>query len=100
MQFGTVSPGRYTGADRYTGVAVGRRSTVLVNKAKYCQPNSLMPSLNIRSLPFLVFMGGFPSRLQNLSSGAIRPGGLLLGRYETNVCTNVDGWLNHPKGQF
>ena len=39
--------------------------------------NSLMPSLNIRSLPFVVFMGGFPSRLQNLSSGAIRPGGLL-----------------------
>ena len=37
-----------------------------------------MPSLNIRSLPFVVFMGGFPSRLQNLSSGAIRPGGLLL----------------------
>ena len=28
MKFGTVSPGRYTGADRYTGVAVGRRSTV------------------------------------------------------------------------
>ena len=41
--------------------------------------NSLMPSLNIRSLPFVVFMGGFPSRLQNLSSGAIRPGGLLFG---------------------
>ena len=40
--------------------------------------NSLMPSLNIRSLPFVVFMCGFPSRLQNLSSGAIRPGGLLL----------------------
>ena len=39
--------------------------------------NSLMPSLNIRSLPFVVFMGEFPSRLQNLSSGAIRPGGLL-----------------------
>ena len=39
--------------------------------------NSLMPSLNIRSLPFVVFMGGFPSRLQNFSSGAIRPGGLL-----------------------
>ena len=39
--------------------------------------NSLMPSLNIRSLPFVVFMGGFPSRLQDLSSGAIRPGGLL-----------------------
>ena len=39
--------------------------------------NSLMPSLNIRSLPFVVSMGGFPSRLQNLSSGAIRPGGLL-----------------------
>ena len=33
--------------------------------------NSLMPSLNV------VFMDGFPSRLQNLSSGAIRPGGLL-----------------------
>ena len=30
-----------------------------------------------RSLPFVVFMGGFPSRLQNLSSGAIRPEGLL-----------------------
>ena len=36
-----------------------------------------MPSLNIRSLPFVVFLGGFPSRCQNLSSGAIRPGGLL-----------------------
>ena len=41
--------------------------------------NSLMPSLNSRSLPFVVFLGGFPSRCQNLSSGAIRPGGLLLG---------------------
>ena len=40
--------------------------------------NSLMPSLNSRSLPFVVFLGGFPSRCQNLSSGAIRPGGLLL----------------------
>ena len=30
MKFGTVSPGRYTGTDRYTGVAVGRRSTVLL----------------------------------------------------------------------
>ena len=39
--------------------------------------NSLMPSLNIRSLPFVVILGGFPSRCQNLSSGAIRPGGLL-----------------------
>ena len=28
MKFGTVSAGRYTGADRYIGVAVGRRSTV------------------------------------------------------------------------
>ena len=27
--------------------------------------NSLMPSLNIRSLPFVVFLGGFPSRCQN-----------------------------------
>ena len=48
--------------------------------------NSLMPSLNIRSLPFVVFMGGFPSRLQNLSSGAIRPGGLLfmeVGSYDS-----------------
>ena len=42
--------------------------------------NSLMPSLNSRSLPFVVFLGGFPSRCQNLSSGAIRPGGLLLIR--------------------
>ena len=39
--------------------------------------NSLMPSLNSRSMPFVVFLGGFPSRCQNLSSGAIRPGGLL-----------------------
>ena len=39
--------------------------------------SSLMPSLNSRSLPFVVFLGGFPSRCQNLSSGAIRPGGLL-----------------------
>ena len=39
--------------------------------------NSLMPSLNSRSLPFVVFLGGFPSRCQNLSSGALRPGGLL-----------------------
>ena len=38
---------------------------------------SLMPSLNIRSLLFVVFLGGFPSRCQNISSGAIRPGGLL-----------------------
>ena len=44
--------------------------------------NSLMPSLNIRSLPFVVFMSGFPSRCQNLSSGAIRPGGLL---YNYNI---------------
>ena len=43
--------------------------------------NSPMPSLNIRSLPVVVFLGGFPSRCQNLSSGAIRPGGLLL-----NIC--------------
>ena len=28
--------------------------------------NSLMPSLNSRSLPFVVFLGGFPSRCQNL----------------------------------
>ena len=39
--------------------------------------NSLMPSLKSRSVPFVVFLGGFPSRCQNLSSGAIRPGGLL-----------------------
>ena len=30
MKFGTVSAGRYTGADRYTAVAVGRRSTVYI----------------------------------------------------------------------
>ena len=39
--------------------------------------NSLMPSLNSRSLPFVVFLGGFQSRCQNLGIGAIRPGGLL-----------------------
>ena len=39
--------------------------------------NSLMPSLNSRSLPFVVFLGGFLSRCQNLSSRSIRPGGLL-----------------------
>ena len=43
-----------------------------------------MPSLNSRSLPFVVFLGGFPSRCQNLSSGAIRPGGLLL------ISINID----------
>ena len=43
--------------------------------------SSPMPSLNIRSLPFVVFLGGFPSRCQNLSSGAIRPGGLLFFFY-------------------
>ena len=52
--------------------------------------NSLMPSLNIRSLPFVVFMGGFPSRLQNLSSGAIRPGGLLLIFKKQNWGGGVD----------
>ena len=45
--------------------------------------NSLMPSLNSRSLPFVVFLGGFPSRCQNLSSGAIRPGGLLFFFWKT-----------------
>ena len=40
--------------------------------------NSLMPSLNSRYLPFVVFLGAFPSRCQDLSRGAIRPGGLLL----------------------
>ena len=35
MKFGTVSTGRYTGADRYTGVAVGRRSTVYIYLSVY-----------------------------------------------------------------
>ena len=48
--------------------------------------NSLMPSLNSRSVPFVVFLGGFPSRCQNLSSGAIRPGGLLFAHQENAVC--------------
>ena len=39
--------------------------------------NSLTPSLNSRSLPFVVVLGGFPSRFQNLSSGVIRLGGRL-----------------------
>ena len=60
--------------------------------------NSLMPSLNIRSLPFVVFMGGFPSRLQNLSSGAIRPGGLLLYLFREmsigNVSSSISNVLN------
>ena len=46
--------------------------------------NSL-PSLNIRSLPFVVFLGEFPSRCQNLSSGAIRPGGLLFTTFLINI---------------
>ena len=37
MKFGTVLPDRYTGADRYAGVAVGRRSTV------YSLAGSLIP---------------------------------------------------------
>ena len=39
--------------------------------------STIFPTTNSRSLPFVVFLGGFPSRCQNLSSGAIRPGGLL-----------------------
>ena len=45
--------------------------------------NSLMPSLNSRYMHFVVLLGGFPSRCQNLSSGAIRPGGLLLSLFVT-----------------
>ena len=41
MKFGTVSPGRYTGADRYTGVAIGRRSTV---RSHYIQKYFSHPS--------------------------------------------------------
>ena len=55
--------------------------------------NSLMPSLNIRSLPFVVFLGGFPSRCQNLSSGAIRPGGLLLVE---KLSTSLIPLWHHP----
>ena len=53
--------------------------------------NSLMPSLNIRSLPFVVFMGGFPSRLQNLSSGqAGRPLVFIIDRATQEVpMTNI-----------
>ena len=68
--------------------------------------NSLMPSLNSRSLPFVLFLGGFPSRCQNLSSGAIRPGGLLflflheasLGWHKQHIISRI--WLNHSKGCF
>ena len=59
--------------------------------------NSLMPSLNIRSLPFVVFMGGslpfvvfmggFPS------SGAIRPGGLLFIKKQRQLCCRR--WLSN-----
>ena len=54
--------------------------------------NSLMPSLNIRSLPFVVFLGGFPSRCQNLSSGAIRPGGLLSSQRDVLTGTRYVAW--------
>ena len=53
--------------------------------------NSL-PSLNIRSLPFVVFLGEFPSRCQNLSSGAIRPGGLL-SMLAWHVLGMTDRWI-------
>ena len=64
--------------------------------------NSLMPSLNSRSLPFVVFLGGFPSRCQNLSSGAIRPGGLLYvdaieREKNTDVCPYHDIALNNAE---
>ena len=59
--------------------------------------NSLMPSLNSRSLPFVVFLGGFPGICQNLSSGAIRPGGLLFLMQGTpmnkNVAVNEVSWV-------
>ena len=60
--------------------------------------NSLMPSLNSRSFPFVVFLGRFPSRCQNLSSGAIRPGGLLYVNWTVTYMTlqklNITfGWL-------
>ena len=54
--------------------------------------NSLMPSLNIRSLPFVVFLGGFPSRCQNLCSGAIRPGGLLLRKWTNKPTRGLSAW--------
>ena len=60
--------------------------------------NCLMPSLNSRSLPFVVFLGGFPSRCQNLSSGAIRPGGLLL--LWNQSCPKIWKVWNHSKGHF
>ena len=43
--------------------------------------SAMFNRLNIRSLPFVVFLGVFPSRCQNLSSGAIRPGGLLFHKW-------------------
>ena len=59
--------------------------------------NSLMPSLNSRSMPFVVFLGGFPSRCQNLSSGAIRPGGLL---FNLHVRKLSNGPMNLSWCQF
>ena len=53
--------------------AVCRRSRGMGNE----KVNSQMPSLNSRSMPFVVFMDGFPSRCQNLIGRAIRPGDLL-----------------------
>ena len=57
--------------------------------------NSLMPSLNSRSLPFVVFLGGFPSRCQNLSSGAIRPGGLLFSFLVYSFLMKVPMYCTH-----
>ena len=58
--------------------------------------NSLMPSLNSRYLPFVVFMGGFPSICQNLSSGAIRPGGLLFTYIYPHLALFTLNWLYLP----
>ena len=46
MKFGTVSAGRYTGADRYTGVAVRRRSTVLETRTTLKLPKKSVNKLN------------------------------------------------------
>ena len=62
--------------------------------------NSVMPSLNIRSLPFAVFMGGFPSRCQNLSSGAIRPGGLLYLLYLVIIYLMIHFCFSIQKSQL
>ena len=67
MKFGTVSAGRYTGADRYTGVAVGRRSTVFKHIAK-C-PGGGRGGASIMTLDRSCAIGHFLQPVYPISTG-------------------------------